>query len=392
MRPVKSYIAKRFQNSDAGLSLDTDALARYSDIIDLSIGDTDFITDDAIIDTAFREAKAGYTHYGDPKGDPELIRSVCDAWQTDFKQPLSPDHVLVTASSSMGMALVMLSVLDPGDEVIVFSPYFSLYRTQAELAGGVCVEVPTYASEGWAIDEARLRAAITPRTKLIVFNNPCNPTGMGYDRSTLELLGRVAEEHDLLIAADEIYTTYLYEGDFRPIRTLPGMAERTIVVNGFSKTYAMTGWRLGYACGPAPIIKIMTKIHQSAIMSAPTTSQYAAITALKECDGEIDRMRDEYNMRRRLVVRSFNDMGLTCFEPRGAFYAFPCIKSTGMSSQEFCTKLLEQKHVAIIPGDAFGASGEGYCRVSYAYSVEHLTEALKRIREFLQENHLYNGN
>ena len=222
MRPVKSYIAKRFQNSDAGLSLDTDALARYSDIIDLSIGDTDFITDDAIIDTAFREAKAGYTHYGDPKGDPELIRSVCDAWQTDFKQPLSPDHVLVTASSSMGMALVMLSVLDPGDEVIVFSPYFSLYRTQAELAGGVCVEVPTYASEGWAIDEARLRAAITPRTKLIVFNNPCNPTGMGYDRSTLELLGRVAEEHDLLIAADEIYTTYLYEGDFIPLRTIPG--------------------------------------------------------------------------------------------------------------------------------------------------------------------------
>ena len=173
--------------------------------------------------------------------------------------------------------------------------------------------------------------------------------------------------------------------------SLPGMAERTIVVNGFSKSYAMTGWRLGYACGPAPIIKIMTKIHQSAIMSAPTTSQYAAITALRECDGEIDKMRDEYNMRRRLVVKSFNQMGLTCFEPRGAFYAFPCIKSTGMSSQEFCTKLLEQKHVAIIPGDAFGASGEGYARVSYAYSVEHLKEALKRIKEFLQENGIYHG-
>ena len=189
-------------------------------------------------------------------------------------------------------------------------------------------------------------------------------------------------------------TGYLNYG-LRPhvsIATLPGMAERTIVVNGFSKSYAMTGWRLGYACGPEAVIKIMTKIHQSAIMSAPTTSQYAAITALKECDGEIDRMRDEYNMRRRLVVRSFNDMGLTCFEPRGAFYAFPCIKSTGMSSQEFCTKLLEQKHVAIIPGDAFGASGEGYCRVSYAYSVEHLTEALKRIREFLVENNIYHGN
>ena len=175
------------------------------------------------------------------------------------------------------------------------------------------------------------------------------------------------------------------------IASLPGMAERTIVVNGFSKTYAMTGWRLGYACGPAPIIRIMTKIHQSAIMSAPTTSQYAAITALKECDGEIDRMRDEYNMRRRLVVKAFNDMGLTCFEPRGAFYAFPCIKSTGMSSQDFCTKLLEQKHVAIIPGDAFGASGEGYARISYAYSVEHLKEALRRIREFLQENGIYHG-
>ncbi len=179
-----------------------------------------------------------------------------------------------------------------------------------------------------------------------------------------------------MVLSDEIYAELNY--GLRPhvsIATLPGMAERTIVVNGFSKSYAMTGWRLGYACGPAPIIKIMTKIHQSAIMSAPTTSQYAAITALKECDGEIDRMRDEYNMRRRLVVHGFNDMGLTCFEPRGAFYAFPCIKSTGMSSQEFCTKLLEQKHVAIIPGDAFGASGEGYCRVSYAYSVEHLTEA-----------------
>ena len=192
---------------------------------------------------------------------------------------------------------------------------------------------------------------------------------------------------NVLVLSDEIYAELNY--GLRPhvsIATLPGMAERTVVVNGFSKSYAMTGWRLGYACGPAPIIKIMTKIHQSAIMSAPTTSQYAAITALRDCDGEIDRMRDEYNMRRRLVVRTFNEMGLTCFEPRGAFYAFPCIKSTGMTSQEFCTKLLEQKHVALVPGDAFGASGEGYCRVSYAYSVEHLTEAMKRIRAFLQDN------
>ena len=240
----RSYIAKRFQSSGAGLSLDTEALAKYKDIIDLSIGDTDFTTDESIINAAFRDAKAGHTHYGDPKGDPELIDAVCRAWEEDFGQRLPRDHVLVSASSCLGMALVMLAILDPGDEVIVFSPYFPMYREQIELAGGVCVDVPTYASEDYAIDEARLRAAITPRTKAIVFNNPTNPTGMGYDSRTLELLARVAQEHDLLIAADEIYTTYLYEGDFRPIRTLPGMAERTITLNSFSKNFLMTGWRV----------------------------------------------------------------------------------------------------------------------------------------------------
>ena len=198
-----SYIARRFQSSGAGLSLDTEALAKYKDIIDLSIGDTDFTTDESIINAAFRDARAGHTHYGDPKGDPELIDAVCRAWEEDFGQRLPRDHVLVSASSCLGMALVMLAILDPGDEVIVFSPYFPMYREQIELAGGVCVDVPTYASEDYAINEARLRAAITPRTKAIVFNNPTNPTGMGYDSRTLELLARVAQEHDLLIAADE---------------------------------------------------------------------------------------------------------------------------------------------------------------------------------------------
>ena len=191
---------------------------------------------------------------------------------------------------------------------------------------------------------------------------------------------------DIMVLSDEIYAELTY--GLHPhvsIASLPGMAERTIVVNGFSKAYAMTGWRLGYVCGPAPVIRVMTKIHQSAIMSAPTTSQYAAIVAMRECDSEIERMRDEYNQRRRFVVKGFNDMGLACFEPRGAFYAFPCIKSTGMTSQEFCTRLLEQKHVALVPGDAFGALGEGYCRVSYAYSVENLEEAMRRIRAFLAE-------
>ena len=236
-----------------------------------------------------------------------------------------------------------------------------------------------------------LEDAITDKTKVLILPFPNNPTGAIMEKEDLEAIAEVILKHDIFVMSDEIYSELTYKDKHVSIASLPGMQERTILINGFSKAYAMTGWRLGYACGPAPIIRIMTKIHQSAIMSAPTTSQYAAITALKECDGEIDRMRDEYNMRRRLVVKAFNDMGLTCFEPRGAFYAFPCIKSTGMSSQDFCTKLLEQKHVAIIPGDAFGASGEGYARISYAYSVEHLKEALRRIREFLQENGIYHG-
>jgi len=285
----------------------------------------------------------------------------------------------------------MRALLEPGDEVIIPTPCFVCYAPIAELCGAVPVTVRTRSEDRFKLTPELLESAITPRTKMLVLAYPNNPTGAIMDADDLEKIAGILRERQIIVLSDEIYAELTYGRRHVSIASLPGMAERTIVVNGFSKSYAMTGWRLGYACGPAPIIKIMTKIHQSAIMSAPTTSQYAAITALKECDGEIDRMRDEYNMRRRLVVRSFNDMGLTCFEPRGAFYAFPCIKSTGMSSQEFCTKLLEEKHVAIIPGDAFGASGEGYARVSYAYSVEHLKEALKRIKEFLQENGIYHG-
>ena len=271
----------------------------------------------------------------------------------------------------------------------------SLVRTKSDTVGLVVrgVQNPFYTDIIHAIEQKLDASGYTMVMRQIASGDDEVKCGAVMEREDLEAIAEVLRGTNIMVLSDEIYAELNY--GLRPhvsIATLPGMAERTIVVNGFSKSYAMTGWRLGYACGPEAVIKIMTKIHQSAIMSAPTTSQYAAITALKECDGEIDRMRDEYNMRRRLVVRSFNDMGLTCFEPRGAFYAFPCIKSTGMSSQEFCTKLLEQKHVAIIPGDAFGASGEGYCRVSYAYSVEHLTEALKRIREFLVENNIYHGN
>ena len=277
----RNFIAKRFQNAGTGLTLDTAALAKYKDIVDLSIGDTDFTTDEAIINAAFRDAKAGYTHYGDPKGDPELISAVCKAWEEDFDQSLPRDHVLVSASSCLGMSLAMFAILDPGDEVIVFSPYFALYRAQIELAGGVCVDVPTYAEEDYAISEERLRAAITPRTKAIIFNNPTNPTGMGYDLSTMEMLARVAKEYDLLIAADEIYTTYIYEGDFRPIRTLPGMAERTITLNSFSKNFLMTGWRVGVIIAEPEFLDVMNRINGSLVYSAPSISQRAGIQALE---------------------------------------------------------------------------------------------------------------
>ena len=383
MKTTSDFIAKRFRSIDAGLSLDTKALARYNDVIDLSIGDTDFITDDAIIDAAFHDAKAGYTHYGNPMGDPELIHAVCAAWQEDFRQPLTPDHVLITASSCLGMALVMMAILDPGDEVIVFSPYFSLYRNQIELAGGVCVEVPTYAEESWAVDEARLRAAITPKTKAIIFNNPCNPTGMMYSRKELEAIAKVCVDNDLYVLSDEIYSELSYQGDHVSIAAIPGMKERSVVINGFSKSYAMTGWRLGYAVGPKEIIKQMIKVHQYLIMSAPTTSQYAAIEALRNGDEDVAKMRESYDERRRFLVKELREMGMPCFEPMGAFYVFPNISRFGMTSEEFAKTLLEKEHVAVVPGSAFGTCGEGFLRISYAYSIEDLKKALVKIQNFI---------
>ena len=340
---------------------------------------------------SLEHGRTEYTSNAGLKGcGAEISRYLGGAWAygtTPMRQ------ILVTVGGSEAIDMCIRTLVQPGDEVIIPEPCFVCYEPITTLSGGVPVHVACRQEDEFRLRADALKAAITPRTKLVIMPFPNNPTGAVMEREDLEAVAEVLRDTNVMVLSDEIYAELNY--GLRPhvsIASLPGMAERTIVVNGFSKSYAMTGWRLGYACGPEPIIKIMTKIHQSAIMSAPTTSQYAAITALKDCDGEIDRMRDEYNMRRRLVVRGFNDMGLTCFEPRGAFYAFPCIKSTGLTSQEFCTRLLEEKHVAIIPGDAFGASGEGYCRVSYAYSVEHLTEALKRIREFLQENGLVQGN
>ena len=365
-----------------------DLAAEMPECISLGVGEPDFETPWAVREAGIESLEHGRTRYTSNAGLKELRAEI--AHYLDRRMGLKYDpakEVLVTVGGSEAIDMCIRTLVQPGDEVIIPEPCFVCYEPITTLSGGVPVHVACHQEDEFRLRADALKAAITPRTKLLIMPFPNNPTGAVMEREDLEAIAEVLRGTDIMVLSDEIYAELNYGlQNHVSIATLPGMAERTVVVNGFSKTYAMTGWRLGYACGPAPIIKIMTKIHQSAIMSAPTTSQYAAITALKDCDGEIERMRNEYNMRRRLVVKSFNDMGLSCFEPRGAFYAFPCIKSSGMTSEEFCTKLLEQKHVAIIPGNAFGASGEGYARVSYAYSVEHLMEALRRIREFLSEN------
>ena len=365
-----------------------DLAAEMPECISLGVGEPDFKTPWAVREAGIESLEHGRTRYTSNAGLKELRAEI--ARYLDRRMGLKYDpakEVLVTVGGSEAIDMCIRALVQAGDEVIIPEPCFVCYEPITTLSGGVPVHVACRQEDEFRLRADALKAAITPKTKLLIMPFPNNPTGAVMEREDLEAIAEVLRGTNIMVLSDEIYAELNYGlQNHVSIAALPGMAERTVVVNGFSKTYAMTGWRLGYACGPAPIIKIMTKIHQSAIMSAPTTSQYAAITALKDCDGEIERMRNEYNMRRRLVVKSFNDMGLSCFEPRGAFYAFPCIKSSGMSSEEFCTKLLEQKHVTIIPGNAFGASGEGYARVSYAYSVEHLMEAIRRIREFLNEN------
>ena len=378
----RNYIAKRFQGVGSALSLDTEALAKYKDIIDLSIGDTDFITDEGIINAAFHDAKAGYTRYGEPKGDPELIDAVCRAWQEDFDQKLAHDHVLVSASSCLGMALVMFSILDPGDEVIVFSPYFPMYRSQIELAGGVCVDVPTYASEDYAIDETRLRAAITPRTKAIIFNNPTNPTGMAYGNDTLEMLARVAKEYDLLIAADEIYTTYLYEGEFRPLRTLPGMTERVITLNSFSKNFLMTGWRVGVIIAEPELLEVMNDINGSLIYTAPSISQRAAIHALAMRREIREKYIAAYRDRIFYTADRIEKLPyLSLVRPKGTFYLFPGIEKTGLSDDEFCNVLLDKAHILVSHGKAFGAAGVGHFRIACTVGIDTLKVAFDRMEK-----------
>lgn len=369
-----------------------DIANEMDDVISLSIGEPDFQTPWHIRDEGIKSLEKGKTWYSPNRGFMELRQEIANYYERRFGIPYdAKNQTLVTVGGSEAIDLAFRTLVQQGDEVIIPEPSFVCYEPLAVMAGGTPVIIKTKNEDNFRLKAKDLEAAITPKSKLLVLPFPNNPTGAIMERADLEEIAEVVIKHDLLVLSDEIYSELTYGGKSHvSIASLDKMYERTIVINGFSKSYAMTGWRLGYALGPAPIIAQMTKLHQYGIMSAPTTAQYAAIEALKNGDRDVCKMRDEYDMRRRLVVDGFNEMGLSCFEPLGAFYVFPCIKSTGLTSEEFCTRLIMDKHVAVVPGTAFGECGEGFVRVSYSYSLKHLKIALERIRDFLEE--LNNGN
>ena len=361
-----------------------DLAATMEGVISLGVGEPDFKTPYAIRRAGIESLEKGRTWYTANAGLAELRRQIAAYLARRFSLSYTDQEILVTVGGSEAIDLCIRACLNPGEEVLIPEPSFVCYDPITRLAGGVPVPIVTRPEDGFRLTPQALEAAITPRTKVLVLPYPNNPTGAIMKEEHLESIAGILRERDILVLSDEIYAELTFEGRHVSIASLPGMAERTVVVGGFSKAYAMTGWRLGYAAGPQEVIKVMTKLHQFAIMCAPTTSQYAAIEAMKHCDEEIERMAVQFGMRRGLMVSNLNRMGLTCADPLGAFYVFPSIRSTGLSSDEFCQRLLEEQKVAVIPGNAFGQSGEGHVRISYSYSVEHLIEALRRIELFVE--------
>lgn len=387
------YLNSRIKSvKPSGIRKFFDIANEMDDVISLSIGEPDFQTPWHIREEGIKSLEKGKTWYSPNRGFMELRQEISNYYKRRFGVSYeAKTQTLVTVGGSEAIDLVFRTLIQPGDEVIIPEPSFVCYEPLAEMADGTPVIINTKNEDNFRLKAEDLEAAITSKTKLLVLPFPNNPTGAIMEKEDLEKIAEVVIKHDLLVLSDEIYSELTYGGRSHvSIASIDGMYERTIVINGFSKSYAMTGWRLGYALGPVELIAQMTKLHQYGIMSAPTTAQYAAVEALKNGDPDVRKMRGEYDMRRRLVVDSFNEMGLSCFEPLGAFYVFPCIKSTGLTSEEFCTRLLMEKHVAVVPGNAFGKCGEGFLRVSYSYSLKHLKIAIERIREFLKE--LNNGN
>lgn len=356
-------------------------------VISLGVGEPDFLTPWHIRNVAIDYLDKGATRYTANAGMIALREEIARFYERKYNISYDPkSEVLVTVGGSEGIDMAIRTLINPGDEVLLVEPSFVCYRPIAETCGAKVISLNTKAENGFRLMPDEIEKAVTPKTKLLILPYPNNPTGAVMRKEDLEKIAEVIIKNDLLVLSDEIYSELTYGSHSHcSVASINGMKERTIVINGFSKTYSMTGWRLGYALGPAAIISQMTKLHQFAIMSAPTNSQYAAIDALKNGDADIEKMRNDYDMRRRYTVNIFNEMGLECFEPEGAFYIFPSIKSTGLSSNDFCEKLILSKRVAVVPGDAFGSCGEGHIRVSYCYSIENIRKAAEKIKEFVDE-------
>ena len=383
---MKNFLSEKVVNlKPSGIRKFFDIVSEMKDAISLGVGEPDFDTPWFIRDEGIYSLEKGRTFYTSNAGLKALRQEISNYIQRTQGIKYCPDsEIIVTVGGSEAIDIGLRAVINPGEEVVIPQPSYVSYETCAVLADAQPVIVNLKAENEFRLQPEELLNAITDKTKVLILPYPNNPTGAIMEREDLQKIADIVKEKDLLVMSDEIYSALTYKDKHISIASLDGMRERTILINGFSKAYAMTGWRLGYACGPCDIIKQMTKIHQFAIMCAPTTSQYAAVEALKKGDEEVEKMRQSYNQRRRFLMQAFKDMGLSCFEPFGAFYVFPCIKEFNMTSEEFATKLLMEEKVAVVPGTAFGDCGEGYLRISYAYSLDSLKEAISRIERFVK--------
>ncbi len=363
-----------------------DVVSEMPDAISLGVGEPDFDTPWRVREEGIYSLEQGRTFYTSNSGLKELKEEISKYMERKIHVDYDPDsEILVTVGGSEGIDIALRAMLDPGDEVLIPQPCYVSYEPCTVLADGVPVTIPLKQEDDYKLKPAELEAAITPKTKILILPYPNNPTGAIMTREDLVPIAEVVKRHDLYVISDEIYSELTYQSDHVSIASLAGMRDRTLVINGFSKGFAMTGWRLGYVCGPSAIVEQMFKVHQYAIMCAPTTSQYAAVEALKSCEEEVQEMRTAYNQRRRYLLHEFRRIRLDCFEPFGAFYVFPNIEEFGMSSEEFATRLLEEEKVAVVPGTAFGDCGEGHLRISYAYSLDDLKEAIGRVERFIEK-------
>jgi len=382
------YLARHVAGlKPSGIRKFFDIVATMKDVISLGIGEPDFVTPQPIIEAGIQALHAGETHYTSNAGLLELRQAITRHILDTYCVEYDPNtEAIITVGVSEALYLTMTALLNPGEEVIIPTPCFVSYQAEVILAGGVPVEIPTFVEDGFQVQPDRLETAITPHTKAVLLGYPNNPTGAVYSRDVLLEIARIAEKHDLIIISDELYDQLVYGVQHVCFPSLPGMRPRTVLLGGFSKNYAMTGWRAGFACGPANIIKGLVRIHQYTIMSAPTMSQLAALEAIQHGSSYVVQMRDEYDRRRRLIVGGLNQLGLPTFEPHGAFYAFPNVAITGMDDETFAQKLLEEERVAVVPGNSFGAGGEGFVRCSYATAYEKIEEALRRMQHFMHHH------